>query len=87
MSELPEEKCVSPQAAVPANRKKYMESRFCVLCGFLLLLLGSALLLACKAPLPDFATQLLALAGGGAILFGNGYILFGLLIYADSRSH
>lgn len=74
------------QANAHASRKKYLESRACIVHGLLMLLAGSVMLLCCKLQLPGFATRLLALGGGGVILFGNGYILFGLLIYADSRT-
>lgn len=73
-------------AACPASHKKYMESRFCIVRGFLMLLAGSILLFCCKIPMPGFMSQVLAVIGGVVILFGNGYILFGLLIHADSRS-
>lgn len=67
------------------SHKRYLESRFYALRGVFMLLLGSGLLLACKLPLPGLMMQLCVLLGGGAILLGNGYILFGLLVYADSR--
>lgn len=75
----------TPAECTPPSQKKYLESRFCILRGILLLLGGSLLLLTCKMPLPDFFMEILAFLGGVAILFGNGYILFGLLIQADSR--
>jgi hypothetical protein len=74
------------QKTSPEERKKYLDCKCCVLRGFLLLLLGSLFLLACKLPLPELLRQLCVLAGGGSILLGNGYILFGLLIFADSRN-
>lgn len=74
-----------PTECTPLSHKKYMESRFCVLRGVLLLVLGSFLLLTCKMPLPGFLMEILAFLGGLAILFANGYILFGLLICSDAR--
>ena len=64
----------------------YRESRRHILGGLFLLFVGSALLLACKLPIQEFAMTVLAFAGGGAILLGNGLVIFGLLVFADSRS-
>lgn len=75
-----------PQEHTVASTKRYHESRFYALRGVFLLLAGSAILLACKLPLPGIMREIFTLAGGGAILFGNGYILFGLLVFADSRT-
>lgn len=72
-------------SAAATEAKRLLGGRRCILRGFLLLLLGSLFLLTCKTPLPGFFTEILAFLGGAIMLLGNGYILFGLLIFADAR--
>jgi hypothetical protein len=57
-----------------------------VLRGLVLLLLGSALLLLPKMPVPEAIGGLSALTGGIALLCGNGCVIYGLLIFADARA-
>ena len=66
--------------------QRYRESRRLILRGLAMLGLGSLLLLACKMPLSEAVLSLLAFAGGCMLLLGNGYMIFGLLIYADARN-
>lgn len=51
-----------------------------------MLLAGSGLLLVCKMTSLELAATLAAYLGGAVLLLGNGYIIFGLLIYAGSRA-
>ncbi len=68
------------------DSRHYTESKRFILRGLLLLGLGSALLLACKLPVPELAGHLSALAGGVALLSGNGCVIYGLLIFAGPRT-
>ena len=67
--------------AVPASK----ESKSYILRGLALLLAGSALLLICKFTSLPLAGTLAAYAGGTILLLGNGYIIYGLLIYAGAK--
>jgi hypothetical protein len=58
------------------------ESRHYILSGLLLLLVGSAMLLVCKLPVPPRLGDVSACVGGAALLWGNYRIIFGLLISA-----
>lgn len=62
------------------------ESRAYILRGVICLLLGSALVLVCKLPLPELLCDAAVFAGAVIILWGNGCILFGLLVFAGSRT-
>ena len=65
------------------NHEKY--KRY-VVRGFLCLAGGSALLLVCKlSAIPEFLVTLSSFAGACIILYGNGCIIFGLLISAGDR--
>ena len=65
---------------------RYEDCKRFVVRGLLCLAGGSVLLLAFKIPgLPDFWGTLSAYAGGGIVLFGNGYIIYGLLIFAGNQ--
>ena len=55
--------------------------------GLGLLVLGSALLLACKWTASQGLQSTLLFGGAGTLLLGNGYMLYGLLHHADSRSY
>lgn len=61
------------------------ESRAYIICGLLMLLAGSGLLLVCKMTAQPLTGTLAAYAGGAVVLFGNGLIIYGLLIYAGSK--
>ena len=61
--------------------KRYLWQGLCLLLG------GSALLLSCKIIVHPAWQSALLFGGGGAILLGNGYMLYGLLHHADSRSY
>lgn len=63
------------------------KSRRYLLQGVGLLLLGSALLLACKLNPSQWVESVLIFTGGGTILLANGFMLYGLLYHADSRSY
>ena len=81
--ELSQDAAMSADGAasrVPAEI--YARSKFLILLGVLLLVVGSGLLMLCKLPLPELAATLAAFAGGGLILFGNGTMIYGLLVYA-----
>lgn len=72
-------------AELPKKSSPLKESRSYVLRGVLMLLAGSALLLVCKLTSHSLSSALAAYAGGSVILLGNGFIIFGLLVYAGSR--
>ena len=66
--------------------QRYEACKRFVVRGLLCLAGGSVLLLVCKLPgVPDFLGTLSAYAGGVIVLFGNGYILYGLLIFAGNQ--
>ena len=48
---------------------------------------GSAVLLCSKFSPPLWVDTLLVFSGGGMLLFGNGQILYGLLVHADNRTY
>lgn len=54
--------------------------------GLALLGLGSFFLLDCLLPLSGIWHTAAMFAGGGALLLGNGYIIYGLLIFSDART-
>lgn len=58
--------------------------RFVVL-GLVMLAAGSAFLLVCKITASAFAGLASAVAGGACLLLGNGFIIYGLLIFCDAR--
>jgi len=66
--------------------KAYKECKRFVVRGLLSLLGGSVLLFAVKLPgLPEFWGTLSSVAGGGILLYGNGCIIYGLLIFAGNQ--
>lgn len=67
--------------------KRHVESKGHLLKGLLLLLLGSILLLCCKLSLPLWLDSFLVFIGAGILLYGNGQILYGLLVHADDRTY
>lgn len=72
------------EKAAPTALTPYMESKRFVLRGALLLLAGSLLLLLCLLPLPEPLELASVIAGAATLLLGNGYIIYGLLIFAGS---
>ncbi|MDL2209603.1 hypothetical protein LJC26_02225 [Desulfovibrio sp. OttesenSCG-928-O18] len=72
---------------MPENARPdvYRESRKFVLRGLALLFFGCVLLLTGKLPLPEPVYYAAIYAGGIILLFGNGCIIFGLLVYAGDR--
>ncbi|MDL2314472.1 hypothetical protein LJC36_05780 [Desulfovibrio sp. OttesenSCG-928-C14] len=70
----------------PLPRSKYLESKSFIIKGFLMLLAGCALLLLHKLPVADFLGKSAIPVGALLILLGNGFIIFGLLIFSDARN-
>lgn len=68
-----------------ADSSRQRKSRRYIWQGGMLLTLGSALLLCCKFSVSPWMHSALLFSGGGAILLGNGYMLYGLLYHADDR--
>ena len=73
------------RAFMVMRSKAFRESLLYILAGLLLLALGSALLLARKLFVTGLIGDLSVFAGGVAVLFGNGCIIYGLLIFAGNR--
>lgn len=67
------------------KEQKYSECKLCVLKGVLLLVAGSLLLLTRKLDFPEAAGFVAVLVGACMVLLGNGFVLYGLLIFSDSR--
>jgi len=66
-----------------SDEKKYAESKRFVVRGLLALAVGSLLLLAPKMiAVPEFLSTPVLVAGSVSLLYGNGCIIFGLLIHA-----
>jgi hypothetical protein len=66
--------------------KRYEEGKRVVVYGLLGLGLGGVLLLVRKFfATPELCADLSSLAGGSILLFSNGCIFYGLLIFAGSR--
>ena len=67
--------------------KSYEECKRFVVYGLLGLAAGSALLLVRKlSVVPEHWADLAVFAGGGIVLCSNSCIIYGLLIFAGSRS-
>lgn len=69
----------------PPAPHRQRKSRRYIWQGLFLLGAGSVLLLCCKLSVSAWLHSALLLCGGGAILLGNGYMLYGLLHHADDR--
>ena len=68
--------------------KHYEECKRFVVLGLLGLMVGSALLLVRKlSVVPALWADLAVFAGGGMVLCSNSCIIYGLLIFAGSRSN
>ena len=61
------------------------ECRRYIVSGLCMLAAGSALLLLSGIAALTGVSFAVACAGGAALLLGNGFILFGLLIFCDGR--
>lgn len=67
--------------------QRHIKSRGHLRKGLALLALGSVSLLLCKLPLAPWLDTACAFGGGGLLLYGNGYMLYGLLTHADDRTY
>ena len=68
------------------SNKSYEKCKRYVVRGMLGLVGGSALLLVCKlSDIPEFWVTLSTIAGSCIVLYGNGCIIYGLLISAGDR--
>ena len=64
--------------------KAHKEGTCCILRGLFCLAVGSVLLLVCKfSGVPELLGNLSAFVGGCVVLYGNGYIVYGLFIFVD----
>ena len=64
---------------------RYEECKRVVVRGLLGLAAGSALLLARKLfAVPEFGADLAVFAGGCIVLYGNGCIIYGLLVFTGA---